>query len=196
MSCLSSSWEIFLARQWWQKPLVLALGRQAETLRSLSTKPVWSTEWVQDIQGFTEKPSLEKHRERRHQILKKTNQKAMPFTTHTHTHPWIAIPLKQKKKTQALLVSSNCPILLWYPAQSLLTCEPFVFRPLCRVNGCLQTEVFGASVTCLSSWGWCFLMWRGMCAHMGACAWTSACTWEFLMLSFHTFQWRYEHEVE
>lgn len=86
MSCLSSSWEIFLARQWWQKPLVLALGRQAETLRSLSTKPVWSTEWVQDIQGFTEKPSLEKHRERRHQILKKTNQKAMPFTTHTHTH--------------------------------------------------------------------------------------------------------------
>jgi hypothetical protein len=34
--------------------------REAEAGRFLSSRPAWSTEWVQDSQGYSEKPILKK----------------------------------------------------------------------------------------------------------------------------------------
>jgi hypothetical protein len=39
--------------------------REAEADGFLSSRPAWSTKWVQDNQGYTEKPCLEKPKEKK-----------------------------------------------------------------------------------------------------------------------------------
>ena len=48
-----------IARQWWHTPLIPEFGSQ----RQVSSRPAWSTEFQDRLQGNTEKPCLEKPKE-------------------------------------------------------------------------------------------------------------------------------------
>ena len=48
-----------MAGHWQYAPLIPALW-EAEADKSLSLRPIWSTEQVQDSQGYIEKPCLQK----------------------------------------------------------------------------------------------------------------------------------------
>jgi hypothetical protein len=83
-------WNIKASRAWWLTPLIPALGRQRQVDFWVRGQPGLQSEF-QDSQGYTEKPCLEKPKNKKKKKKKKRNIKAIASGTPLPTRLYLLI---------------------------------------------------------------------------------------------------------
>jgi hypothetical protein len=93
------SWRF--SRVWWRTPLIPALGRQRQADFWVQGQPGLQSEF-QDSQGYTEKPCLEKTKNKQKKIMK------------VQTNAIITISLRKKSKMLDVYKATSALLIMFY----------------------------------------------------------------------------------